>query len=569
MFRNVLLLTVAFSLSYMNVWAEMLEGDTYSHNDLIIQTADKVTVRGSLFDRDHEKVIIYCHRLLGSQSEEEVQQLLEAFIDEYDLITFNFRGHQSSAWMSTMGGDEVLDLRAVISFAVKKGYGKIVVLGAGMGGSVAIRTAGIFRNIDALIVVSPSGFSVELQPFLVRMGSDIMLDTEFGRVSLRMLTNTRLGTRYTAGYPIDIIDTVSPIPLAVVQSENDRFVKLNKIRDAFDRALEPKKFILVPGSLHADKLLVKSTLSEIRHWLNGVFPEEKSKESSSLEGSPVTDHPDSIRIVLTGDLPIPEEVIVGDFYERLYGPARTSYKTKMNAESIVDNLKNVFSFYGYTVVSLTLSDSVPFFNIRVSIPHIHSVSIEGNQWVTDDDIRHFLTIDGDYYNAYELDRAIRRVSSQPSIQTVTVGSTMREDGTVDLHVNVVEKRPYRLLLAAKFTDLGQFYGTGFTWNEFNPSGVQLAGQAMVGVGDRNVYTSLGATGSVWGHHMRLGGKYFDVIKSRDDLDYIYTRQEVHERGGEVTASYRVTSTITANLGVFGKEYKSPEARSDFLVQEGT
>ena len=434
---------------------------------------------------------------------------------------------------------------------------------------MAIRTAGIFRNIDALIVVSPSGFSPDVQPFLTKIATDITLNTDFGRIPLRILTNTRLGTRYTAGYPIDIIARVYPIPLLVIQSKNDRFVNLDKLRDAFGRALEPKKLIEVPGRLHADKLLVKSTMTEIGNWLKDVFPERKYEDSSLLEEGSVYDYPDSIQIVLTGDLPIPEELILRDFYERLYGLAGTSHNTKINTENIFRNLEDVLSFYGYTVTSLAISDSVPLFKIQISIPKIHSVSIEGNKYVTDDYIRRLLKIDGDYYNSYELDKAVRRLSSEQSIQTAKSSYTTREDGKVDLHLTVIEQRPYRLLFSTKFTDIDKFYSIGLTWNEFNPSGIQYEGKEMVGVFNRDLLTSFSAAKYVWGNNILLYGKYFDTIKSRDDLDYIYTRQEVRETGGEVAVSYQWTSTIKTNLGVFGKGYKSPEVTSKFLVQEGT
>ena len=86
-----MLFAFAFSIFHGNAWAEIIEGKNYHHNPLVITTIDNATILGSLFDSENEKVIIYCHQLLGSQSGEEVQRLLEVFLDEYDLITFNFK----------------------------------------------------------------------------------------------------------------------------------------------------------------------------------------------------------------------------------------------------------------------------------------------------------------------------------------------------------------------------------------------------------------------------------------------------------------------------------------------
>lgn len=567
--RNVLLIIFALSIPYSNARSEVLATKIYNHNELIIHTADDVTIRGSLFKNDNDRVIIYCHRLLGSQRGAEVNHLLEAFFDEYDLITFNFRGHKYSTLASNIGGDEILDLHAVISFAVNKGYRRIVVIGAGMGGSVAIRTAVIFRNIDAIIVVSPAGFSPELEPLLIKIATDITLSTDFGKVPLRILTNTRLGKRFTAGYPIDIIAEVSPIPLLVVQSKNDRLVSLDQIHHTYNRALEPKKMIVVPGDQHADELIVSSNLTDIRNWLKGAVPEAYRGDSLLLKKGLVSDYSDSSQIILTGDIPLPEEVILHDYNERLYRLAGISNDPNFNPESVLHNLQEVLSFYGYSVASLTVSDSIASLKIHVSIPKIHSVHIEGNKWVSDNYIRYLLKIGRDYYNSYEIDAAIRRLSSEPAVRTVTSSIMTRADGDVDLYLTVLEQRPYRPLLSTKFTDIDQFYGIGFTWNEFNPSGIQLEGNTIVGVFNRDLLASISIGKNFWNNNIRLDSKYFNTIKSRDDLDYVYTRQEVQEEGGELSGSYQLTETINIKLGFFGKDYKTPKGDTDFPVQKGT
>ena len=84
--------------------------------DIRVQTADFVEINGRLYDGGNDDVIIYCHSLLGN-SDEKTDVLLSVFGGGYDLITFDFRGHRSSLGLCTSGGDEILDLRAMISFA--------------------------------------------------------------------------------------------------------------------------------------------------------------------------------------------------------------------------------------------------------------------------------------------------------------------------------------------------------------------------------------------------------------------------------------------------------------------
>jgi len=73
--------------------------------------------------------VVYCHRLLGGKEGGEVRLLVETLIDGYDVVAFDFRGHKSSTGAATAGGDEVLDLRAVLSCAKKMGYRRIIVVG--------------------------------------------------------------------------------------------------------------------------------------------------------------------------------------------------------------------------------------------------------------------------------------------------------------------------------------------------------------------------------------------------------------------------------------------------------
>jgi outer membrane protein assembly factor BamA len=188
--------------------------------------------------------------------------------------------------------------------------------------------------------------------------------------------------------------------------------------------------------------------------------------------------------------------------------------------------------------------------------------------VTDRYIRHILRFGGDYYNSYEVDKAVRRLASEPAIKTVTSEIEIQENGDVGLHLAVDERRPWRVLLSTRFTDIDQFWGLGLTWNEFNPSGIRLDGKAMLGIKHRDFLSSFGIAKNLWRNNIRLGTRFFDLIKSRDDLDYIYTRQEVREIGGEFTAGYRVTSTVAVNLGTFGKEYEATGVTADSLVEDG-
>jgi pimeloyl-ACP methyl ester carboxylesterase len=544
---------------------QVSNGQAYQQSHFNVLTVDRVAIRGAAYSAANDKVIIYGHRLLREAGDEEIEHLLETFIDEYDLFTFEFRGHESSFGASTIGGDEILDLRAVISFAKSKGYEKIIVVGAGMGGTVGARTALIFHNIDALVVISPSGFLPRFSPLPVKLLTDIALDSPFGKIPLRIVTNTRLGQRYAAGFPVDLLSSRPQVPTLIIHSQEDRFVSLNKMLATFEGLFEPEELMIVPGRRHAEKLIRPDNLRKIDTFLMEQFgPEQRTDSITSRLNSNV----DMSGMQLIGDLPMPERIILDEVHDRISAGNKPGRKHSQSSEKIISHLAEVLAFHGYTHASISVADSISSLRLRIDVPKIRSVVIEGNRWVDESYVRDILKVGGDHFNTYELDAAVRRASSHPAIQTVIPTVATRDDGDVDIRTIIVERKPYRFLLATKFTDFDKFFGVGVTWNEFNPTAFQYEGMGALGVLHYDFLTSHRLSKNLFANHLRLSLAYNDVVKSRDDLDYVFTRQEVRERGGEFSIFYRISSGVAVQLDAFGKEYLSPEISLDNPVSTG-
>jgi pimeloyl-ACP methyl ester carboxylesterase len=545
--------------------ASELSDATFESTRFCVRTVDGVVIKGASYSAANDKVIIYGHRLLGGDGAREIGLLIDTFIDTYDLITFEFRGHEGSFGESTTGGVEILDLRAVIAYARSMGYGTIAFIGAGMGGTVGVRTALIFRNIDALVVISPSGFKPRISPFVVRLLSHIALDTSFGKVPLRIVTNARLGRRYSTGYPIDLLTGRAPVPTLIIHSEKDRLVSLDELLAAFEGLFEPEELRIIPGRRHAEDLIAIDNLCEIKSFLF-----QKIGASQEARGFPEPSnrapHTDDIR--LTGDLPMPERVFVDEVRGRINARGGIGRKAPLSPQQVAVVAKDVLAFHGYTRASISILDSIPALSLHVVVPKVRSVAVEDNYWLDEDYIRSILKIGGDHFNKYELDAALRRLSSHPAVQTAIPRVSVRDDGNVDIHAQIVEQRPYRFILATKFTDYDKFFGVGVTWNEFNPTGFQYEGMGMLGIRKYGLLTSHSIQKNLLGSNLRLSLAYKNIVKSRDDLDYIFTRQEVRERGGEFSARYRISSSVAARLELFGKKYLSPEISPDHPVEAG-
>jgi outer membrane protein assembly factor BamA len=263
-------------------------------------------------------------------------------------------------------------------------------------------------------------------------------------------------------------------------------------------------------------------------------------------------------------VPVPEPVLLQGCLSRL-----GLHDSLPDPEAIKTAVKQTLAFHGYTVCSLTVTGTLPDYSVKITIPKIASVSLTGNKWITEDYIRHQLKLDSDYYNAYELDKAIRRVSSEPAVHTVLAKTSRTQDGHLDIRLTVVEQKPYRVVLATQYTDIDNYYGVGLTWNEYNPSGLQLDIRALAGLFSGSLLNSLQCGKSFWGHNLRLEGRYFNTVKSWDEPDFINTRQEVQEIGGEAEVQYQLASTARIRAGGFGKMYKTPALTNDLAVAEGT
>jgi len=152
------------------IWASEAQSQ---HKELILTTVDGVKIRASEVSTGKDTMLIYCHRLLSSKASFDLNGFGKVFLREFDLLTLDFRGHNESEWFSNCGGDEVLDLRAVVQYAKKTGHGKIVLLGVGMGGIAAIRAAALFGNVDAVIAVSPCGQPDKLRPWWWNLATNV------------------------------------------------------------------------------------------------------------------------------------------------------------------------------------------------------------------------------------------------------------------------------------------------------------------------------------------------------------------------------------------------------------
>jgi uncharacterized protein len=169
----------------------------------------------------------------------------------YNVLFFNWRAHgQSEGEVVTLGFTERYDLIAAVKFAKSRDAERVGVLGFSMGGTVAIATAAVYEDINAVVADSPFVFLLSaVAGGLIERGAPEGLSFLLARV---FVTTACLRTRLNL-FDIDLarwINRVAPRPLLLIFGEQDVIVPKSEVDLLFARAGEPKEVWRVPEAAH-------------------------------------------------------------------------------------------------------------------------------------------------------------------------------------------------------------------------------------------------------------------------------------------------------------------------------
>lgn len=215
------------------------------------QSGDGVTLRGWYIPADNSvQTIIVCSGANGSL---DADVHVAPWLHEagYNVLLFNWRAHgQSEGDVVTLGFNERYDLIAAVQFAKENGAERVGVLGFSMGGTVAIATAAVYEDINAIVADSPFVFVLSaVAGGLIERGMPEGLSFLLARL---FVTTACLRTQLNL-YDIDLarwINRVAPRPLLLIFGERDVIVSPSEIDMTFARAGEPKEVWRVPEAAH-------------------------------------------------------------------------------------------------------------------------------------------------------------------------------------------------------------------------------------------------------------------------------------------------------------------------------
>jgi pimeloyl-ACP methyl ester carboxylesterase len=220
-----------------------------------LQTEDGVRIRTVHLQANppRRSAVIVCHGGGRSKDVYVYVATCELLFEDYDVLTFDFRGHQESGGKWTGDGSSKYDLKVVIDYARQRGYEKIGVVGRSFGAWTAIIEVAEYQNADTVVAAAPPPTDmreVRMTKTLFRWGFRWWAWPV--RVAVTVLRGLRIARYDEHPSLMDFVGQVSPIPLLIVCNEYDRVIGMpaERFEQLYERANQPKKLRVLKGSGH-------------------------------------------------------------------------------------------------------------------------------------------------------------------------------------------------------------------------------------------------------------------------------------------------------------------------------
>ncbi len=216
----------------------------FSSWDFSVIAADGVKISGRHAAHDRPHLIVLAHPAVIGQDYAPLAELAELLYPDFDIATFDFRGHGKSAGYLTPDlRGPAADLAAVLDHFRTSGYGWTGVVGFSLGGMAGICHAASRHDLDALA-------SIGAPPHMPDTGA-LSRHPRLVPLFLRAL-----GLHMRSGQPapeevIDLVGMVAPTPLLLVHGSGEIFYPREDFEALWERAGEPKTRLVLQAG-HAE-----------------------------------------------------------------------------------------------------------------------------------------------------------------------------------------------------------------------------------------------------------------------------------------------------------------------------
>jgi uncharacterized protein len=204
------------------------------HEVVGFSTRDRVRLTADLLHGPparREGAAIVLHGFAAHRRKPSYARLAERLAREVPVLVPDLRGHGASTGRSTLGDREVLDVRAAAAFLRGRGHRRVVLVGASMGATAALRAAALTPGVAAAVVAvsAPAAFVEEDGSPTVTVLGHLLRSAP-----LRSLLRAALGIRVAPAWADPtaserLVAGIAPTPLLLVHGEDDGWFSLGHL----------------------------------------------------------------------------------------------------------------------------------------------------------------------------------------------------------------------------------------------------------------------------------------------------------------------------------------------------
>ncbi|HEY7486055.1 MAG TPA: alpha/beta fold hydrolase [Streptosporangiaceae bacterium] len=253
----------------------------------VLFAADGVRIDAGLYLGDRGLCTVLAHGFTGSWRKPAPRRIAGMLNRYGGVLAIDFRGHGRSHGQSTVGDLEVLDLEAAVVHARDLGYRRVAVVGFSMGASVAIRHAGLYGGVDAVVSVSSPARWYYRDTAPMRQ-VHWAIEQRSGRLAARLVKRTRIAPGGWDPVPLaphEVAGRIAPTPLLIVHGDADHFFPLEHAEQLYAAARDPRELWIERGFGHAEMAATPNLIRRIGAWLAvRTEPDPRSLRRRSRSG---------------------------------------------------------------------------------------------------------------------------------------------------------------------------------------------------------------------------------------------------------------------------------------------
>ncbi len=232
-------------------------------------TSDKRKIHYDHYKAGHNKVIIIAHGFFNSKQTFHLKQLAESLNNEYDVISFDFRGHGRSKGLFYWTAKEYLDLLEVVVFA-NKVYIQIGVVGFSLGAATSIIAGSKTKLINSIISISAPVEVAKIDYHFWKLDvKNDLLPILFGQG--RYDQGVRPGPFwFKKEKPVDIVKKMET-PVLYIHGDADWTIRDWHSKELYKNTIAFKRLSIIKNGPHAEHLLrshKEEMLVLIREWFH-------------------------------------------------------------------------------------------------------------------------------------------------------------------------------------------------------------------------------------------------------------------------------------------------------------